>query len=115
MDLGELTGEALRRTYLGILSRVEENAEVYKPLFFDEDNHYFASSVYAMCYGHVEPKLRERFPSLSDARLQWLYYFVVQGGCSLMHRWVSDGMTESAESVADFFVGLVKGAVSDLG
>ena len=106
--------ESLHRSYLEVLRRVESNVEVYKPLFSDDENHRFASTIYRLYFDKMSGQIRSRFPQLSDLQLEWLFFFIIQGGCSILHHWVDSGMKEPAESAADFFIQMVKGVLSTI-
>lgn len=68
-----------------------------------------------MCYGEFAAYIKQQFPKLSEAQQAWIYIYTAQGSSGILQYWISDGMREAPQDVADFIEQLISNTLENLG
>ena len=97
-----------RETFKAILVNLKADGELYQTLFSDNGDKAFPNRILSLGYENSLMEQDERFGSLTTTQRKWLYYFVAQGCCGILEQWLSNGLTEPIDEVADFADGLLQ-------
>lgn len=96
------SSSSFREVFLLIMASIQRDGEMYQTLFSENGDSKFPERIFSLYYEHIAKDISRNFPQLSPVQQEWLYYFMSQGCCGILQRWVSSGMRERAEEVADF-------------
>ena len=58
--------------------------------------------------------VKQQFPKLSEAQQVWIYIYTAQGSSGILQYWISDGMREVRQDVADFIEQLISNTLENL-
>ena len=67
-----------------------------------------------MCYRETKAHINKQFPKFTDAQKAWIYVYVAQGSSGILNYWISSGMEQPAEEVADFIEELIASTLKKL-
>lgn len=98
----KLSPGSFREIFNLIMVNIQSDGERYQTLFSENGDSKFPGRIFSLYYEHIARDLSRQFPKLSPAQLEWLYYFVAQGCCGILERWIHGGMAESMEEVSNF-------------
>lgn len=105
---------SFREVFMRIMENIRADGEKYRILFSENGDSKFPGLIFPLYYGYIAKDISENFPRLSPAQQEWLYYFMAQGCCGILERWVCNGMRESIEEVSGFAERLVANATRQL-
>lgn len=105
---------SFREVFLLIMASIQRDGEMYQALFSENGDSAFPGRIFSLYYEHIARDINRNFPQLSPAQQEWLYYFMSQGCCGMLERWVGNGMKERPEEVADFAGRLIANAIRQL-
>lgn len=105
---------SFRDVFTLIMADIRTDGEKYRALFSENGDTQFPKRIFSLYYEHIADDLRRNFPQLSPAQQEWLYYFMAQGCCGILERWISGGMSERIEDVSDFAEKLIENATKQL-
>lgn len=107
-ELTRLVGEAeegkMRETLLAMLRFLEDNRDDCLALFLENGDDGFATRAIEECFQKVLPGLRAIAPGRSASEREWLFHYMAQGCAAALGCWMRGGMSEDAETLADFLV-----------
>lgn len=99
---------SFREIFVFIMVNIRADSERYRTLVSENGDSKFPRRIFSICYDHITDDLRRQFPDLSPIQQEWLYSFSAQGCCGILERWISGGMSEGIEEVADFAQKLIE-------
>lgn len=108
------SSNSFRNIFILIMKNIQADGEEYQALFSENGDNQFPRRIFSLYYEHAMKDISKNFPQLSPAQQEWLYYFMAQGCCGILERWVANGMKERAEDVADFADKLIVNATKQL-
>lgn len=107
--------EGISKTVVRMLEKIKENEDLYTALFSGNGDTGFAMRIFRMCYGEFAAYIKQQFPKLSEAQQAWIYIYTAQGSSGILQYWISDGMREAPQDVADFIEQLISNTLENLG
>lgn len=117
-ELHENVQESLQHgfkdTFTLILVSIKADAELYQTLFSDNGDKQFPSKIFMLCYKDIAVSMKKQFSKFSPTQQSWLYYYIAQGCSGILGQWMSDGMNEPINEVADFAEKLIENTVKQL-
>lgn len=99
----------------GIFQCLKDNAEVCTMTLGPYGDKAFAAKLINIGREKCVDSYRRYFTNASRKQLEYYYAFVSAGCIGLLEKWLSEGMTSSAEEVAEIAQGIMMSGVGFLG
>lgn len=91
-----------RDIFYVVLRDIEERFSLYQVLFSTNGDDKFRRRLFSICYGDNIRVICELFPGLSEAKREWMYYFIANGCNGMLMNWIQNGRKESIEEMVAF-------------
>lgn len=106
--------DGVRTTLIRILDKMKEDGELYVALFSGNGDTTFPMKIFKMCYAEFEEHIHKQYPQFSETQRAWIYVYAAQGSSGILNYWISDGMKESPEDIAEFINRLIDSTFRNL-
>lgn len=117
-ELDEMMTQAaesnVSKTLRAILEKLQANSELYTTLFSANGDPGFPLKIFKTCYSEAENFIRSRGTKLSKEQQTWLYVYMAQGISGVISCWITKGMHEPPQQVADFIERLVENTLREV-
>lgn len=102
----------VRKTLVQILEKMKKDNNLYITLFSENGDKNFTMRIFQMCYHELEKYIDQKLSHLSETEKALIYVYTAQGCSGILNFWISDGMKEQTEVIADFIDKLVTKTMS---
>lgn len=108
-NLRESAQKGFKDTFILIMVSLKADAKIYQALFSENGDPHFPGRVLDLCYKqYISADSDRQFLNLPLRERTWLYYFMAQGCSGILNQWMTGGMIEPIDEVADFADKLVQ-------
>lgn len=102
-----LDNKSLSSIFRIVLNDMVDKKAIYLTLFSDNVDGMFKKSLFDLVYVDNMKNIKRNYPSLSEDKQYYLFYFIAEGCTGIVNRWITDGMKESPEYLASYLEKLV--------
>jgi len=97
----------LRELVAVVIENIHENFEFYSLVFGKETKPKFVKIFMDTLYEYTMKFLEEAFPSTTDLKREYLYYFIMSGCMGVTTIWIAQGRKVPVETVHQFSLDIV--------
>ncbi len=113
--LQNITKDNISQALVQILKKVKDNSNLYTTLFSEYGDKKFPVKTFRICYAAFSAYIAKQFPSVTVSHWTWEYvYYTVQGISGILQHWISCGMPESPEDIAEFIEKMISSTLQNI-